>query len=281
MISSELGTFESHDSGRGSVPLGTCGATVFACAHAMWYTPEGARAALSVHSLRCKDHSLADSEDPLAEEPMVDVHLYMPYGKVCSTQCAPDRTRKPACDDAEAVSAIRYRNCTDKRLARGQCSREVLRCLNWNELKEFAIAPDVRLLLGGWTRRPAPAMSSTRSGRRSEGAYGKEVVSSSHRDIGDTVTSFKIDGELSPTCIHQRIKRQASAPWAGCVNLCADLPGMPSEASAAPASVYMVSGLLHYAAVPRASLWLRAAAAPPCVESSEEFQSSHSCQRCS
>lgn len=156
MISSELGTFESHDSGRGSVPLGTCGATVFACAHAMWYTPEGARAALSVHSLRCKDHSLADSEDPLAEEPMVDVHLYMPYGKVCSTQCAPDRTRKPACDDAEAVSAIRYRNCTDKRLARGQCSREVLRCLNWNELKEFAIAPDVRLLLGGWT----PAASS-------------------------------------------------------------------------------------------------------------------------
>ena len=35
-------------------------------------TPEGARAALSVHSLRCR-HSLADSEDPLAEEPMVDV----------------------------------------------------------------------------------------------------------------------------------------------------------------------------------------------------------------
>lgn len=96
-------------------------------------------------------------------------------------------------------------------------------------------------------RRPAPAMSSTRSGRRSEGAYGKEVVSSSHRDIGVTVISFKIDGELSPTCIHQRIKRQTSAPWAGCVNLCADLPGMPSEASAAPARaiVYMASGLLH------------------------------------
>lgn len=125
------------------VPLGTCGATTnFACAHAMWYTPAGARAALAAYPRRCTRSDA--SGVVIVDKPIFDLHLYIDRapghsgaGKMCSTECAPNRTLTPTCWDSQSRTVIANRNCTDERLQQGLCSRDVLRCVDWQELKVY------------------------------------------------------------------------------------------------------------------------------------------------
>lgn len=161
------------------VPLGSCGTSNFACGHAMWFTPAGARALLAATGPRFSCKRIMDSQqfdpsdEPLAlraSQPpfragpdysnpsntpiMIDLHLYIEltwnrnnglrgrppaqnWARVCSTLCAPNRTLTPECWDNEALVVVRNRNCTDSRLAGHECTRDSLRCVNWQDLNAY------------------------------------------------------------------------------------------------------------------------------------------------
>lgn len=88
--------------------------------------------------------------------PIIDVNWYIDLGwnrlsrspapiwyphlraaKACSTLCAPNRTLVPHCWDNEAWLVVANRECADDELERRECSREALRCVDWQDLNDY------------------------------------------------------------------------------------------------------------------------------------------------
>ena len=118
------------------VPLGTCGyGEKFACGHAAWVTPAGAKESLKM----VKQCTPGDPTTPRASA-YIDVDAYYnkvepARGKVCSTMCSPDRAATPECWDDEAIRVVanRQNDCIGD-----DCSRAALRCATWKDLKKWS-----------------------------------------------------------------------------------------------------------------------------------------------
>ena len=132
------------------VPLGSCGAGTklrgshdkFACGHALWFTPAGAKALLDLMVDCPYEPTERMTLEPAGRKvALIDVNFYINHdapkvARVCSTKCAPDRKLTPACWDDEAEIVHRNRECS---LPYSECPRkDTLRCLDWRELKTFS-----------------------------------------------------------------------------------------------------------------------------------------------
>ena len=115
------------------VPLGTCGnRDRFACGHALWITPAGARSLLLANDACSLPASVGLSHGAGLRVPAFDRTFYVAagskgVGRYCTTQCAPNRSTfggMPSCLDGEATEAVANRKCDDGTPFCGRANKE-------------------------------------------------------------------------------------------------------------------------------------------------------------
>ena len=140
------------------VPLGTCGnRDRFACGHALWITPAGARSLLLANDACSLPASVGLSHGAGLRVPAFDRTFYVAagskgVGRYCTTQCAPNRSTfggMPSCLDGEATEAVANRKCDDGTPFCGRANTEILRCAHWEDLKSYAKSYNAS---GKWNR---------------------------------------------------------------------------------------------------------------------------------
>ena len=158
------------------VPLGTCGKINFACGHAVYITPAGARLLSNTFGHTCERQDMAYDLKTYIDPR----HPYSHGAKVCSRLCDPNRTRTPRCWDDEARTVVANRRCSTganrslwneykfkststknaferddlksrQSLSVNQCGDrgEALRCVDWRQLYDYQSQTTRQILQAG------------------------------------------------------------------------------------------------------------------------------------